>query len=149
MTTTASPNTSLEQAQEAVAADMALFDDPEARYDYIIETGRALPPLPPELKTDAHKVAGCQSQVWLAPSVENGRVFFQGDSDALIVRGLVALALRVYSGHTPAAILAAPPNFTEAIGLGGQISMTRVQGLQSVIKTMQAYARALSEGDAP
>jgi cysteine desulfuration protein SufE len=116
--------------------------DWEARYREIIALGKKLPPLPEELRTESNKVKGCQSQVWLAPKLENGCVHFQADSDAAIVRGLVALLLEVYSGHPPAEILAADETFVDRIGLIEHLSQTRSNGLSAMIKQIKYYALA-------
>ena len=92
----------IDQTTQEIVDEFAFFDDWVQRYEYIIEMGKALPDLPDDKKDDAHKVPGCQSQVWFHARREDGRIHFDADSDAMIVRGLVALLLRVYSGRTPA-----------------------------------------------
>ncbi len=132
----------IEEAQSDIVQEFEHVGDWNERYKHIIQAGRALTPLPEEFKTEDNIVRGCQSQVWLKASLENGKVIYQADSDALIVRGLIAMTLRVYSGHTPADILAAAPDFMERIGMSSHLSMTRSNGLQALIKKIKIYALA-------
>ncbi len=118
------------------------LNDWEDRYKKLIELGRALPDLAEDKKIEDLKVKGCQSQVWIHAALENGRVIFQGDSDALLVRGIVALLIDVYSGAIPAEILAAQPDFIREIGLESKLSPSRANGLFSMIKQMKYYAMA-------
>lgn len=118
--------------------------DWEDRYKKLIEWGKALPDLPEALKSEDAKVKGCQSQVWIHARLEEGRVIFQADSDALLVRGLVALLLKVYSGSTPAEILQFPPDFIRDIGLESKLSPSRANGLFSMIKQIKFFAIAFS-----
>ena len=94
------------------------------------------------VKTEENKVRGCQSQVWLFGDLRDGRVWFQADSDAMIVRGLAALILRLYSGRTPDEILANDPDFIERIGMSEHLSMTRSNGLRAMVKQIKLYALA-------
>lgn len=129
---------------EAIRSDFALLDDWEDRYRYVIELGKALPPLPDELRTDANKVRGCASQVWLVaePSAE-GRLVFRGDSDAHIVRGLIAILLQLYSGRTPADMLAFDAKAAMArLGLAGALSAQRSNGLFSMVERIRREAAA-------
>jgi len=131
------------EVQDEVVDEFSFFDDWQERYKHIIELGRELPPLPDEFKTEDNLVRGCQSQVWLhAETRDDGSVYFQADSDALIVRGLVALTVRVYSGHPPAEVAATPPEFLERIGMSEHLSMTRANGLRALIKKIKIYALA-------
>jgi len=115
----------------------------EDRYRKIIEMGKALAPMPEAHKTDAAKVKGCQSQVWLHSELSaEGRVQLEGDSDALIVRGLVALLLRVYADASPDEILQYPPNFLQELGFAGNLSPSRTNGLNSMIRQIQHFAVA-------
>ena len=122
----------------------------EERYERLIQLGMALPPFPEEHRVEALKVKGCQSQVWLRARLEEGRVLLQADSDALIVKGLVALLLRAYSGLSPAEILATKPEFVAAIGMREHLSPTRANGLAAMLKQVQLYALAfqVSQGGA-
>jgi cysteine desulfuration protein SufE len=128
--------------QEEIIDEFALFEDWTERYKYIIELGRELPEMPESLKTEENKVRGCQSQVWLAAGLHDGVITYQADSDAMIVKGLAALILRVYSGHTPEEILATEPTFIEQIGMSEHLSMTRSNGLRAMVKQIKLYALA-------
>jgi cysteine desulfuration protein SufE len=132
----------LQDRQKQIVAEFAGLSSWEDRYKKLIEIGRALPELPEATKTEDSKVKGCQSQVWMHARVEGGRVLFEGDSDALLVRGLVALLLRVYSDATPAEILNTPPDFVKEVGLESKLSPSRANGLFSMIKQMKYYAMA-------
>jgi cysteine desulfuration protein SufE len=132
---------SAEAAQQAIADEFAFFGDWTERYQYLIDLGRKLPPFPDELKTDAHKVHGCQSQVWLVADGDADRLTFRAVSDSAIVSGLIALLLRVYSGRSAREILATQPSFVDAIGLAKHLSPTRSNGLTAMLKTIQAKAR--------
>lgn len=128
--------------QEELIDSFALVDDWQERYQYIIDLGRALPDMPAALRTEERKVKGCQSQVWLHPDLRDGRLHFQGASDAAIVSGLIALLLKLYSGRTPRAILATPPDFIAEIGLAEHLSPSRGNGLHAMIRAIKAYAEA-------
>lgn len=130
------------EAVANIVAEFALFDDWLDRYEYIIELGRKLPGLPPERRTESARVKGCQSQVWFHAHEQDGRIFFEADSDAMIVRGLIALLLRVYSGRRPEEILATPPDFFNKIELGSHLSGNRANGLHAMVKHIQGYARS-------
>lgn len=131
--------------------DFALLDDWEDRYRYVIELGRALPPLPPELRNDPNKVRGCASQVWLAtrtvPDAGGGppKLHFEGDSDALIVRGLVAILFAIYDGKSADEILAidAPAHFAK-LGLKEHLTPQRSNGLASMVERIRSDARQLT-----
>ena len=130
------------QAAEAQIADeFAFFGDWTERYQYLIDLGRKLPPFPDALKTDAYKVTGCQSQVWLVPSGDATRLEFQATSDSAIVSGLIALLLRVYSGRSASEILATEPRFIETIGLAKHLSPTRSNGLAAMLAAIRQHAR--------
>ncbi len=131
-----------EAAQVAIADEFAFFGDWTERYQYLIDLGRKLPPLPEAAKIEQYKVTGCQSQVWLLPSGDAARLDFLAASDSSIVSGLIALLLRVYSGRSASEILATEPRFVEAIGLAKHLSPTRSNGLASMLATIKEYARA-------
>ena len=135
------PAPSAEAAQAAIAEEFAFFGDWTERYQYLIDLGRKLAPFPEALKTDAHKVTGCQSQVWLVPSGDANRLEFQATSDSAIVSGLIALLLRVYSGRSASEILATEPKFIEAIGLAKHLSPTRSNGLAAMLAAIKQHAR--------
>jgi cysteine desulfuration protein SufE len=132
---------SAEAAIAAIGEELALFDDWMDRYQFIIELGRKLPPFPAAWQDEAHKVQGCQSQVWLA-SDEGAEVLkFAGASDAAIVSGLVALVLRVYSGRTRAEIRATPGKFLHDLGLIGALSTNRGNGVAAMVERIQEMAK--------
>jgi len=117
----------------------------EDRYKKIIEMGRQLAEMPEEFKTEENKVRGCQSQVWLhAQLSDQGKVLLQGDSDAMIVKGLVALLLRVYSGASPQDILETPPAFLKSLGFESHLSPSRANGLHAMLKQIRLYATAFA-----
>lgn len=116
--------------------------DWEARYRIIIKEGRNLPILETEKKQDRFLVKGCQSRVWLYPEFKDGLVFFEGDSDALITKGLLALVLRYYSQLSPEEILKNPPQFIEKLNLTHHLTPSRSNGLMSLIKQVKLYAKA-------
>ena len=132
---------SAQAAQDAIIEEFAFFGDWTERYQYLIDLGRRLPPLPEEAKTDARKVTGCQSQVWLVPGGDAQRLTFQAISDSAIVSGLIALLLRVYSGRPAREIIDTPPRFIEAIGLAQHLSPTRSNGLAAMLARIKEYAR--------
>jgi cysteine desulfuration protein SufE len=133
---------SLIERQKQVVAEFASLSQWEDRYKKLIELGKSLPELPDAKKQDEFKVKGCQSQVWMHARIEDGRIHFEADSDALLVRGLVALLLRVYSDATPKEILDTPPDFIREIGLESKLSPSRANGLFSMLKQMKFYAMA-------
>ena len=139
------PRMSILQLQARLVAEYQALPTWEERYQKIIALGRALPPLPEEFRTDANKVRGCSSTVWLHATSEDGKVVFHADSDAAIPKGLVALLMHVYSGHTPQEILAAPPEFIEEMGLNQNLSSNRANGLTAMVKQLMAYAMALAQ----
>ncbi len=129
-----------------IQSDFALLDDWEDRYRYVIELGRAMPPLPDDLRTDANKVRGCASQVWLATTTETAasepRLHFQGDSDALIVRGLVAILISLYQDKSAGEILATDaPAVLASLGLKDHLTPQRSNGVASMVERIRADAR--------
>lgn len=137
---------SAEAAQLAIAEEFGFFADWTERYQYLIDLGRKLPPFPDEARTDAWKVSGCQSQVWLLPSGDAARLDFQAISDSSIVSGLIALLLRVYSGRSADEILATEPRFIDSIGLARHLSPTRSNGLAAMLQKIRDYAQATRAG---
>ncbi len=128
------------QAIAAIGDELSLFDDWMERYQYIIELGRKIPAFPQEWQNDAHRVPGCQSQVWLEAEERDGRLFFAGASDAAIVQGLVALLLRVYSGRTRDEILETEPVFLHELGLVKALSANRGNGVEAMAKAIRQCA---------
>jgi cysteine desulfuration protein SufE len=132
--------------QREIIEEFDLFDDWTGRYQYLIDLGRKLPPLPDADRIDANKVDGCQSQVWIVVSGDAERLDLRAASDSAIVSGLVALLLRVYSGHGAREILDTDPSFINAIGLGKHLSPTRSNGLAAMVKAIKAHAaRAIAQ----
>ena len=138
---------SIEDAKQSIVDDFSLFDSWVDRYEYIVELGKQLTDLPVDCRTDKYKVKGCQSQVWFRVREESGRIIFDADSDAMIVRGLIALLLKIYSGRLAAEILATPPDFFDAIELGSHLSGNRANGLAAMVNHIQAYARSFGDAD--
>jgi cysteine desulfuration protein SufE len=133
---------SSEEAIAAIGDELGLFDDWLDRYEFIIELGRKLPPYPAKWQNEAHRVQGCQSQVWLAAHEEGEKLFFTGASDAAIVSGLVALVLRVYSGRTRTEILKTPAKFLHDLGLIGALSTNRGNGVAAMVERIQQIAKS-------
>lgn len=138
---------SIEDAKQSIVDDFSLFDSWIDRYEYIVELGKQLPGLPAECRIDQYKVKGCQSQVWFRAREEAGRIHFDADSDAMIVRGLIALLLRVYSDRLASEILATPPDFFDAIELGSHLSGNRANGLVAMVNHIQAYAQSFGDAE--
>src|SRR5687768_8670364 len=124
-------------AQGAIAEEFGYFGDWSERYQYLIDLGRKLPPFPEEWKTEANRLLGCQSMVWIVASGDASDLEFHAVSDSSIVSGLVYLALRVYSGRSAAEILATPPDYIAGIGLSKHLSPTRSNGLASLLQFIQ------------
>lgn len=116
------------------------YKDWEDRYKELITLGKELNIYPEEKRDEKYKVKGCQSQVWLYPEFKDGRVFFYGDSDAVLVKGIVGLLVTVYSDATPDEILATKPDFLKEVGITEHLSMNRSNGLAAMMKQMQMYA---------
>ena len=133
-------------AIEAIGEELAVFDDWMDRYQYIIELGRKLPPFPARWMDEAHKVPGCQSQVWMEGAVRDGAVRLAGASDAAIVAGLIALLLRVYSGRTAAEILAVDPVWLKELGLLGALSTNRGNGVAAMVQRIRGMAAQVAAG---
>lgn len=130
---------------DQIIEDFGVLDDWEDRYRYIIELGRKLEPLPDAERTPANKVQGCASQVWLSTQINNGRYHFVGDSDALIVRGLIAILIALYSGKTAAEIAGIDPEKVFAqLELSGHLTSQRSNGLRSMVARIRSDARVPS-----
>ena len=132
----------IKEIQDEIIAEFNDFDDWLDRYQLLIDLGGEQEPLPEEYKTDNNLIEGCQSRVWLQADYVDGKVLFRAESDAMIVKGIVSLLIKVYSGHTPDEILGCEPYFVEAIGLKEHLSPTRSNGLLAMIKQMRLYALA-------
>lgn len=116
------------------------FSDWEDRYKELIQIGKDLAPYPDDKRDEKYKVKGCQSQVWLFPEFKNGRVYFQADSDAVLVKGIVGLLVSVYNDATPEEILSVKPDFLKEVGITEHLSMNRSNGLAAMMKQIQMYA---------
>lgn len=132
----------IQEAQTKIIDAFSQLQTWEDKYKYIIQLGKALPPLPAEYMTDKYKVNGCQSQVWLYAQYENGKVHFIGDSDAMIVKGLLALLLSIFSDKTSDEIMTANAQFITDLGLNVNLSQSRSNGVAAIIKQMKLYAFA-------
>ena len=134
----------INEIQEEIIETFSISDDWMDRYALLIEMGNALPVLEEKHKTENNLIEGCQSRVWLHAQYEDGKILFLGDSDAVIVKGIVSLLIRVLSGHTPQEILETDLYFLDVIGLREHLSPTRSNGLLSMLKQMKMYALAFS-----
>lgn len=133
----------IEQNQQAIVEEFSEVDDWMDRYGMIIDMGNSLPPIEEQYKTPDHLIEGCQSRVWLeAGQNADGTLNFTADSDAIIVKGIIAMLLQVLNHHTPDEILEADLHFINDIGLGENLSPTRSNGLLAMIKQIKAYALA-------
>ena len=133
---------SINEAQDEIIAEFSDFEDWMDRYQLLIDLGNEQLPLDEQYKTDQNLIEGCQSRVWLQADEVDGRLVFQAESDALIVKGIIALLIKVLSGHTPEEILNADLYFIDRIGLREHLSPTRSNGLLSMVKQMRMYALA-------
>ena len=133
----------IQEKSQSVVDEFSLFDDWMDKYSYLIELGKELPLIDEKYKNQTHLISGCQSRVWLFAEEKNGVVSFTADSDAVITKGIISLLIRVLSGSSPSEIISADFNFLDVIGLKSHLSPTRANGLVSMIKQMQLYARAL------
>jgi cysteine desulfuration protein SufE len=130
------------QAQQEIVDEFSVFEDWLDRYNYLIELGNDLAPIDPRYRTSEYLINGCQSKVWLHADLVDGKLQFAADSDALIVKGIVALLVRLMNGHTPAEILENELFFIDEIGLRQNLSPTRSNGLLAMVKKMRLYAMA-------
>lgn len=132
----------IDEKQEQIIEEFSLFDDWMDRYSALIEQGNALPPMEEKYKTPQNLIEGCQSRVWLYADFDGNIITFKGDSDAVLVKGIVALLISILSGHTPDEILESELFFIERIGLKEHLSPTRSNGLLAMVKQMRLYALA-------
>jgi len=133
---------SIDDIQQEIIEEFSVYEDWMDKYSYLIELGNDLKDLDPKDKTDTYLIKGCQSRVWLVPEFIDGKIIFHGESDAVIVKGLVALLLRVVSNRTPLEIMNNELHFIDAIGLKQHLSPTRSNGLLAMIKQIKLYAVA-------
>lgn len=135
----------INEKQDQIISEFSEIDDWMDRYGYIIDLGNALPPIDEKYKTPDHLIEGCQSRVWLNAELRDGKVFYEADSDAIIVKGIISMLVEVLSGHTPQEILDADLHFIDQIGLSTHLSPTRSNGLLAMVKQMRLYALAFKE----
>ena len=133
-----------DNVQEAIIEEFSVFEEWLDKYDYLIELSDTLPPITSEHRTEQYVIKGCQSRVWVDAHIEDGKIFYSADSDAIITKGIIALLIRVMNGRTPQEIIDLDLYFIDAIGLGENLSPTRSNGLVAMIKQMKMYALALN-----
>lgn len=132
----------MNQIQQDIVEEFAFFEDWTEKYEYIIESGKAIPKMDEKYLVEENKVRGCQSHVWLYGELVGDKIHFQAESEALIVKGLVSFLLRIYNDKTPDEILSTEPTFIDDLGLSTHLSPTRSNGLESMVKKIKAYAIA-------
>ncbi len=132
----------IEEIQQQIIEDFSGFEDWMDKYGLLIDLGNELTPIDPKYKVESNLIRGCQSRVWLHQEFTEGKIIFEAESDALIVKGLVALLLKIYSNRTPHEILTSEPRFIDEIGLRQHLSPTRSNGLLAMVKQMKLYALA-------
>lgn len=133
---------SIQEIQDEIIDEFSMFDDWEERYQYMIDLGKTLPLIDDSYKTDDNLIKGCQSKVWVHAEMENDKVAFTADSDAIITKGIIAILIRVFSNQHPQDIIDADTDFIDKIGLKEHLSPTRANGLVSMIKQLKLYAIA-------
>ena len=133
---------SIDEIQDEIVDEFSVFDDWMDKYALLIDLGNSLPPMDERYKTPENLIEGCQSRVWLQADYRDDRISFEADSDAIIVKGIVSLLVRVLSGRTPDEILDTQLYFIEKIGLTEHLSPTRSNGLVAMVKQMRMYALA-------
>ncbi len=132
----------IDEIQQEIVEEFSGFEDWMDKYAYLIEIGNEMTPMDAKYKIESNLIRGCQSRVWLHQEFTDGKIIFEAESDALIVKGLVALLLRIYSDRTPKEILESEPRFIDEIGLRQHLSPTRSNGLLAMVKQMKLYALA-------
>jgi len=133
---------SIKDNQESIVEEFSILDEWMDKYNYLIDLGRDIPLIDPAFRREENLIRGCQSRVWLDASMEDGRVSYKADSDAIITKGIAALLIRVFNMQTPEEILDTELFFIESIGLNEHLSPTRANGLVSMLKQMKMYALA-------
>lgn len=133
---------SIAAIEAEITDEFSLFDTWDEKYEYIIDLGKKLPVLDSRFKLDQNKVRGCQSTVWVVSEYKEGKVFYQADSDSVIVKGLISMLVRVLSGQTPDDIIAAKLEFIDQIGMTSHLAQTRANGLRAMVKQMKNDALA-------
>ncbi|WP_299126613.1 SufE family protein [uncultured Winogradskyella sp.] len=132
----------IEAIQNDIIDEFSMFEDWEERYQYMIDLGKTLPLIDEKYKTEDHIIKGCQSKVWVHANLEDDKINFTADSDAIITKGIIAILIRVFSNQNPKAIIDANTDFIDKIGLKEHLSPTRANGLVSMIKQLKLYAIA-------
>ena len=132
----------IQEIQEEIVDEFAMFEDWMQRYEYMIELGKSLPLIDEQYKTDDNIIKGCQSKVWVHAELAENKLIFTADSDAIITKGIIAILIRAFSNQKPADIIEANTNFIDEIGLKEHLSPTRANGLVSMIKQLKLYAVA-------
>jgi cysteine desulfuration protein SufE len=132
----------IQEIENEIVEEFSLFDSWDDKYEYIIDMGKKLPVLEDKHKLDENKVRGCQSTVWLVSEYRDGLIYFKADSDAIIVKGLISMLIRVLTGHTPDEIINANLEFIQKIGMTTHLAQTRANGLLAMVKQMKNYALA-------
>ena len=132
----------IQEIQDEIVAEFEMFDDWMQRYEYMIDLGKDLPIIEEQYKTDENIIKGCQSKVWVHAELENDKLIFTADSDAIITKGIIAILIRAFSGQSPQNVIDANTDFIDAIGLKEHLSPTRANGLVSMIKQLKMYAIA-------
>ncbi|WP_329903028.1 SufE family protein [Porphyromonas pogonae] len=134
----------INEIQDEIIAEFSGFDDWMDKYELLIEMGNSLDPMPEDEKTPAHLIEGCQSRVWITAAMQDGKVHYQGESDAIIVKGIVSLLLRVLNDQKPQDIIESDLYFIKEIGLDEHLSPTRSNGLVAMLNQMKMYAVAFA-----
>ena len=134
----------IKEIQDSIVEEFSMFDDWMDRYAMLIEMGKECPIIDPQYRHDNYLINGCQSRVWLHAELKDGKIYFTADSDAVITKGIINLLIKVFSGQTPADILAADMSFLDEIGLKEHLSPTRSNGLLSMVKQMMLYAEVMN-----
>ena len=135
---------SIKEIQDEIVDEFSMFDDWMQRYEYIIDLGKGLPLIDERYKTEDNIITGCQSKVWVHAEMQEDKVVFTADSDAILTKGIIAILIRAFSNQSPADILAADTEFIDEIGLKEHLSPTRANGLVSMIKKLKMYALAFN-----
>ena len=130
------------EIQDGIIEDFSVFDDWMERYNFLIEQGNSLPPINPKFKTDEYLISGCQSKVWLQADYRDGKMFYTADSDAIIVKGIVSLLVKIMNDQKASDIMNLDLYFVDKTGLKENLSPTRSNGLVSMVKKMKLYALA-------
>ena len=133
---------SIEEIEKEIVEEFSLFDSWDDKYEYIIDLGKRLPPLEARHKTDENRVRGCQSTVWLVADYKDGKIFYKAESDAVIVKGLISMLIRVLSGQPAEEIINARLDFIREIGMMSHLAQTRSNGLLAMVRQMKNYALA-------